>query len=205
MIQKKFFLLNLICFLSFNLSSSVAMYNSFDVIFYSNDYVYWQLLYKNKTLLFMYKKAYETAKIIIDDARKNNLQVTILNNTVTSIENKHEVKNYLQKTEQTNKNQQYVYVAAENIKFKNGFLWFKSCLRYQVCGKNKWNTLKLPNHPKTQFIKSIITNNQKEKKILAINITALTNDFIFHYIHPQYIISELTFSNITSSCEAYYD
>ena len=204
MIKKTIFLF-LICLLNTNLYVFANNYNSFDVTFYSNDDIYWQLLYKNKTLLFMYKKAYEKAKTIIDEARKHNLQVIVTTNTVTSIENKHEINDYLKKTDQVNKNQQYVYVAAENLEFNNGFLWFKPKLKYQTCGRNKWSSIKLPKHEKTEFIKSIILNNQKEKKILAINISALSNDFIFHYIHPKYIISELAINNITSSCEAYYD
>ena len=69
----------------FTLHSDTSVYNSFRVKFYEIGNNNWRLVHQKNTLLTMNKSCYDAAKIIVDDARRNNLQVSITTNALGDI------------------------------------------------------------------------------------------------------------------------
>jgi hypothetical protein len=203
---KKFFAFSFyINLFFFNLYSETSTYNSFRVIFYEINNNNWKLVHQKNILLTMNKVCYDAAKIIIDDARMNNLQVSITTNALGNmLESKEEIIARIAKNNYKNPAQSYIPVSPDTIEFKRGFLMFAPKILYKG-NKNKWVSIKLPKNIKNRFIRQIIEEKKKKKKMITINLTAIQNDFIYHYLKPDLIISDLDINTVGSSCELYYE
>lgn len=188
-----------------SLYSDTSVYNSFRVKFYEIGNNNWKLVHQKNTLLTMNKSCYDAAKIIVDDARINNLQVSITSNALGNIlESTEEINARIAKNNNKNPAQTYIPVSPDTIEFKRGFLIFPPKIFYKG-NKNKWVSIKLPKSIKNKFIRQIIEEKKKKKKMITINLTAIQDDFIYHYMKPDLIISDLDVDTLGSSCELYYN